>query len=253
MIFFIILHLTYTYYLSCIISFRELLVECGLGGHDENDNNSASTADHRVLIFAQHKSTLDLIENLVFKAHLPNISYLRLDGSVEASARYPIVSKFNSDMTIDVLLLTTHVGGLGLNLTTADTVIFMDPDWNPMKDLQAMDRAHRLGQKKVVTVYRLLLQDTLEDRIMSLQRWKTRIAGTVITQQNSDAVNHENILDLFEEDDEGAKKHQPKQAKRPKHNNNNKNISGSNVPDWHDENDGDLAAREAEYDEAFNQ
>lgn len=212
---------------------RELLVECGLG---ENDD---STMNHRILIFAQHKSTLDLIEELVFKAHLPQISYLRLDGGVETTARYPIVSKFNSDMTIDVLLLTTHVGGLGLNLTTADTVIFMDPDWNPMKDLQAMDRAHRLGQKRVVNVYRLLLQDTLEDRIMGLQRWKTKVAGTVITQQNSEAINHENLLDLFESDG-------------PDYKGIKGNKSTNGAPDWHVEDDSDLARREAEYAEEFS-
>lgn len=216
------------------------MVECGLGG----DGRDSIEGNHRVLVFAQHKTTLDLIEELVFKVHLPGISFLRLDGGVEPSARYPIVSKFNTDMTIDVLLLTTHVGGLGLNLTTADTVIFMDPDWNPMKDLQAMDRAHRLGQKRVVTVYRLLLQDTLEDRIMSLQRWKTRVAGTVITQQNSEAVNHENLLDLFDDDlvettgnDDKSKKAKGK---------------SSGGPEWHVEDDADLAAREAEYEEEFN-
>lgn len=174
---------------------RELLLECGLG-----EEGSISGEGHRVLIFAQHKSTLDLIESLVFKAHLPQISYLRLDGNVEASARFPIVTKFNSDPTIDVLLLTTHVGGLGLNLTAADTVIFMDPDWNPMKDLQAMDRAHRLGQKRVVNVYRLLLKDTLEERIMGLQRWKLHVANTVVSQQNSSlqSMNTDDIMNLFE-------------------------------------------------------
>lgn len=228
--------------------YRELLVECGLGNEE---NEVSSEGNHRVLIFAQHKSTLDLIEELVFKPHLTNISYLRLDGSVEASARYPIVSKFNIDMTIDVLLLTTHVGGLGLNLTTADTVIFMDPDWNPMKDLQAMDRAHRLGQKRVVTVYRLLLQDTLEDRIMSLQRWKTRVAGTVITQQNSEAINHENLLDLFDEDDQDKAKVKAKGLTTEQQKQQKKKSSDKSVPDWHNEDDSDLAAREAEYEQEF--
>lgn len=215
------------------------MVECGLGDEDSD------SANHRVLIFAQHKTTLDLIEEVVFKAHLPQISYMRLDGGVEPTARYPIVSKFNTDMTIDVLLLTTHVGGLGLNLTTADTVIFMDPDWNPMKDLQAMDRAHRLGQKRVVNVYRLLLRDTLEDRIMSLQRWKTKVAGTVISQQNSEAVNHENLLDLFDEEEATTTTTKSEASRRGK-------SSGGHGPEWHVEDDSDLAAREAEYAEEFN-
>ena len=64
------------------------------------------------------------------------------------------------------LLLTTHVGGLGLNLTGADTVIFVEHDWNPSRDLQAMDRAHRLGQRRIVTVYRLITRGTLEEKIM---------------------------------------------------------------------------------------
>ena len=74
--------------------------------------------------------------------------------------------RFNNDPSIDLLLMTTHVGGLGLNLTGADTVIFVEHDWNPMKDLQAMDRAHRIGQRRVVNVYRLVTRGTLEEKIM---------------------------------------------------------------------------------------
>jgi TATA-binding protein-associated factor len=97
---------------------------------------------------------------------MPSVTYLRLDGTIPPVQRHTIVSRFNSDPSIDVLLLTTQVGGLGLNLTGADTVIFVEHDWNPMKDLQAMDRAHRIGQKKVVNVYRLITRATLEEKIM---------------------------------------------------------------------------------------
>lgn len=97
---------------------------------------------------------------------MPNVTYLRLDGNTDQGKRHDIVTQFNADPSIDVLLLTTHVGGLGLNLTGADTVIFMEHDWNPMKDLQAMDRAHRIGQKRVVNVYRLITRGTLEEKIM---------------------------------------------------------------------------------------
>jgi TATA-binding protein-associated factor len=97
---------------------------------------------------------------------MPSVTYLRLDGTIPPVQRHSIVSRFNSDPSIDVLLLTTQVGGLGLNLTGADTVIFVEHDWNPMKDLQAMDRAHRIGQKKVVNVYRLITRATLEEKIM---------------------------------------------------------------------------------------
>jgi TATA-binding protein-associated factor len=109
---------------------------------------------------------LDLIENHLFKTLMPSVTYMRMDGQTEASKRHAVVQTFNGDPSIDVLLLTTQVGGLGLNLTGADTVIFVDHDWNPMKDLQAMDRAHRLGQKKVVNVYRLITRGTLEEKIM---------------------------------------------------------------------------------------
>merc|ERR1719273_2800538 len=119
---------------------------------------------------------MDIVETDLLKAHLPTISYLRLDGSVPAASRHTIVSKFNSDPSIDLLLLSTSVGGLGLNLTGADTVIFIEHDWNPMKDLQAMDRAHRIGQKKVVNVYRLITRNTLEEKIMSLQQFKIHTA-----------------------------------------------------------------------------
>ena len=97
---------------------------------------------------------------------MDNVSYLRLDSSLSAIDRFNTVNLFNTDPSIDLLLLTTHIGGLGLNLTGADTVIFVEHDWNPSKDLQAMDRAHRIGQKKVVNVYRLITRNTVEEKIM---------------------------------------------------------------------------------------
>ena len=109
---------------------------------------------------------IELIQEQLFAKELPNVTFMRLDGSVPQDKRHDIVTKFNSDPSIDCLLLTTQVGGLGLNLTGADTVIFVEHDWNPMKDLQAMDRAHRLGQKRVVNVYRLITKGTLEEKIM---------------------------------------------------------------------------------------
>jgi TATA-binding protein-associated factor len=85
-----------------------------------------------------------------------------MHASLTGQQRFELVEKFNTDTTISVIIMTTSVGGLGLNLTGADTVIFMEHDWNPMKDLQAIDRAHRIGQKRRVNVYRLILRDTLE-------------------------------------------------------------------------------------------
>ncbi|KAI7882056.1 hypothetical protein K492DRAFT_145458 [Lichtheimia hyalospora FSU 10163] len=184
---------------------KQLLGECGIGATTtESESDPAAMAagavsQHRALIFCQLKTMLDIIENDLFKKLMPTVSYMRLDGSVDASKRHDIVQKFNADPSIDVLLLTTHVGGLGLNLTGADTVIFVEHDWNPMKDLQAMDRAHRLGQKKVVNVYRLITRGTLEEKIMGLQKFKLNIANTIVNQQNSglQSMDTDQILDLF--------------------------------------------------------
>ena len=94
---------------------------------------------------------IDIIETELL-TKMSNVTHLRLDGTIPPSERFNVVRKFNNDPSIDILLLTTQIGGLGLNLTGADTVIFVEHDWNPQKDLQAMDRAHRIGQKKQVKV-----------------------------------------------------------------------------------------------------
>ncbi|ORZ06342.1 hypothetical protein BCR41DRAFT_311626, partial [Lobosporangium transversale] len=156
---------------------KQLLIDCGIGLKSISESNAdveaslitgggSAVSQHRALVFCQQKAMLDIIENDLLRPLLPSVSYMRLDGAVDSSRRHGIVQKFNADPSIDLLLLTTHVGGLGLNLTGADTVIFVEHDWNPMKDLQAMDRAHRLGQKKVVNVYRLITKGTLEEKIM---------------------------------------------------------------------------------------
>ena len=147
---------------------RQLLLDCGIGLPRETKLGAEADdySQRRVLIFCQLRPMLDLIAQQLFGKHMPTVTYMRLDGSTDPKKRHAIVQTFNSDPRIDVLLLTTSVGGLGLNLTGADTVIFVDHDWNPMKDLQAMDRAHRLGQRKVVNVYRLITRGTLEEKIM---------------------------------------------------------------------------------------
>ncbi|XP_012935979.1 TATA-binding protein-associated factor 172 [Aplysia californica] len=199
---------------------RQLLNDCGIGvagsvpggGGISSSSSSGPSGgvdsvpvvnQHRVLLFCQLKSMLDIVEKDLLRTRMPSVTFLRLDGSVPAGSRHDIVRRFNSDPSIDILLLTTHVGGLGLNLTGADTVIFVEHDWNPMKDLQAMDRAHRIGQKKVVNVYRLITRGTLEEKIMGLQKFKMAVANTVITQENSSlqTMGTDQLLDLFVLDD----------------------------------------------------
>ncbi|PWY76327.1 putative TBP associated factor [Aspergillus heteromorphus CBS 117.55] len=182
---------------------RDLLLDCGIGVDPPTEGDLSTGASyvspHRALVFCQMKEMLDIVQSEVFRKLLPSVQYLRLDGSVEATKRQDIVNRFNSDPSYDVLLLTTSVGGLGLNLTGADTVIFVEHDWNPQKDIQAMDRAHRIGQKKVVNVYRLITRGTLEEKILNLQRFKIDVASTVVNQQNAglNTMDTDQLLDLF--------------------------------------------------------
>ncbi|KAI0462311.1 hypothetical protein LJB42_004399 [Komagataella kurtzmanii] len=206
-----------------LVSLKTLLLECGIGSNDENSEEGFGSSlkrqqqqlvtgsegvisQHRALIFCQLKDMLDMVENDLLRKHMPSVTYMRLDGSTDPHSRQSIVRKFNEDPSIDLLLLTTKVGGLGLNLTGADTVIFVEHDWNPMNDLQAMDRAHRLGQKKVVNVYRLITQNTLEERIMGLQKFKMNIASSVVNQQNAGLASMDTgqLLDLFNVEDENG-------------------------------------------------
>ncbi|PWY95771.1 hypothetical protein BO94DRAFT_600390, partial [Aspergillus sclerotioniger CBS 115572] len=182
---------------------RDLLLDCGIGVEPPTEGDLSTGASyvspHRALVFCQMKEMLDIVQSEVLRKLLPSVQYLRLDGGVEATKRQDIVNRFNSDPSYDVLLLTTSVGGLGLNLTGADTVIFVEHDWNPQKDIQAMDRAHRIGQKKVVNVYRLITRGTLEEKILNLQRFKIDVASTVVNQQNAglNTMDTDQLLDLF--------------------------------------------------------
>ena len=185
---------------------KQILIDCGIGVDAEEEKaseeakpNPAAGWGHRVLVFSQLKSLLDLVESELFTSQMRDVSWLRLDGSVAPSQRFEVVRKFNADPSIDVLLLTTHVGGLGLNLTSADTVVFLEHDWNPQKDLQAMDRAHRLGQRRTVNVYRILTRGTLEEKIMSLQRFKLDVANAVVNADNASmsAMDTGQMLELF--------------------------------------------------------
>merc|ERR1712224_4758 len=108
------------------------------------------------------------------------LRYLRLDGSTKLEDRRDMVDSFQQNDEIFAFLLSTRAGGLGINLTAADTVIFYESDWNPTMDQQAMDRAHRLGQTKKVTVYRLICKGTIEERILQRAEEKSEIQRMVI-------------------------------------------------------------------------
>ena len=133
---------------------------------------------HRVLLYFQMTRMIDLMEEyLTYR----NYKYLRLDGSTKLEDRRDTVHDFQTRPDIFIFLLSTRAGGLGINLTSADTVIFYDSDWNPTIDSQAMDRAHRLGQTKQVTVYRMITRGTIEERIRKRALQKEEVQRVVIS------------------------------------------------------------------------
>uniref|UniRef100_F6SWL4 TATA-binding protein-associated factor 172 n=1 Tax=Ciona intestinalis TaxID=7719 RepID=F6SWL4_CIOIN len=194
---------------SKLTALQQLLLDCGIGKTGDSLSEESVANQHRALVFCQHRNLLNIIENDLLRQLMPGVTYLRLDGGVPSNQRYSIVSKFNNDPSIDLLLLTTKVGGLGLNLTGADTVIFVEHDWNPMVDLQAMDRAHRIGQKKVVNVYRIITRGTMEEKILGLQEFKLNVANTIVGDDNRgiQSMGTNQVLDLFNVDQSTPKSH----------------------------------------------
>ncbi|GFZ17692.1 chromatin remodeling 8 [Actinidia rufa] len=116
---------------------------------------------HRVLLFAQTQQMLDILENFL---NADGYSYRRMDGMTPVKQRMPLIDEFNNSDDVFIFILTTKVGGLGTNLTGANRVIIFDPDWNPSTDMQARERAWRIGQTKDVTVYRLITRGTIEEK-----------------------------------------------------------------------------------------
>jgi DNA helicase INO80 len=170
--------------------------------------------NHRVLLFAQMTKMLNILEDYM---NYRKYKYLRLDGSSTIMDRRDMVNDFQSRSDIFVFLLSTRAGGLGINLTAADTVIFYESDWNPTLDLQAMDRAHRLGQTKDVTVYRLICKETVEEKILQRASQKNTVQQLVMTggHVQGDLLAPEDVVSLLIDDPqlEQKLKEIPAQAK----------------------------------------
>ena len=132
---------------------------------------------HRVLLFSQTRQMLDILERLVQRQ---GWGYLRMDGNTNVGARPAMIERFNTDENVFIFLLTTRTGGLGISLTGANRVVLFDPDWNPQTDIQARERAWRLGQKRAVTIYRLVTTGTIEEKIYQRQIFKTAISNRVL-------------------------------------------------------------------------
>lgn len=158
--------------------------------------------DHRVLIYFQMTRMMDLMEEyLIYRQY----KYLRLDGSSKLEDRRDMVMDWQTRPDIFIFILSTRAGGLGINLTAADTVVFYDHDWNPSNDAQAMDRAHRLGQTRQVTVYRLITRGTIDERIVQLARVKKDVQDIVVGNKNfTDVTKPSEIVQLLLNEDQLA-------------------------------------------------
>ena len=133
---------------------------------------------HRVLMFFQMTQIMNIMEDFL---RMRGITFLRLDGSTKADDRSELLKQFNApNSPFFCFLLSTRAGGLGLNLQTADTVIIYDSDWNPHQDLQAQDRAHRIGQKNEVRILRLISSNSVEEKILERAQYKLDMDGKVI-------------------------------------------------------------------------
>ena len=161
----------------------ELINECAAGGH-------------KALLFSQFTSMLAIIAE---KLKALNIGYFLLQGDTRPEERLELVNKFNEG-NVPIFLISLKAGGTGLNLTAADTVIHYDPWWNLSAQNQASDRAHRIGQKSVVHVYKLILKDTIEEKIVLMQQRKKDLFDSIICEGEVDItkMSKEEILSLLE-------------------------------------------------------
>ena len=149
---------------------------------------------HKALVFSQFVKHLKLVEEYLTNA---GVSYQYLDGSTPAAAREKRIAAFQAGAG-DVFLISLKAGGVGLNLTAADYVIHLDPWWNPAAEDQASDRAHRIGQTRPVTIYRLVTQGTIEEQIVDLHHHKRDLADRLLEGADAPArLNAEELLNLL--------------------------------------------------------
>ncbi|XP_026818063.1 lymphoid-specific helicase-like [Rhopalosiphum maidis] len=159
---------------------------------------------HKVLLFSTMTQLLDLIEEfLIFRSY----EYTRLDGTMKIKDRVEAINTFTDDPNCLLMLISTRAGGLGLNLTAADTVIIFDSDWNPQCDLQAQDRCHRIGQVKPVVVYRFCTKSTVDEKILAHTVAKRKLEkivignGTFNRNTKIDLSNIKELMNLLESSD----------------------------------------------------
>ena len=158
---------------------------------------SALEGEHRVLLFSQFTSMLDILQQELVAE---NIGYYRIDGSTSKEKRLELVNDFNDGRdNVNVFLISLKAGGTGLNLTGADVVIHFDPWWNVAAQNQATDRAHRIGQTKVVSVYKIIAKDTIEEKILKMQEDKKNLAENILSGETGGLVgmSREEVMALL--------------------------------------------------------
>ena len=161
------------------------------------ENIQRNDPNEKTIIFSQFTSLLDLLEIPISKT---GIKYRRYDGGMSASKRNEALIDFQENDSIKVLLVSLKAGNFGLNLVAASQVIIFDPFYNPFVEFQAIDRAHRIGQQRPVVVHRLVVADTVEDRVLALQEKKrTLIEGALDenAQRNVGRLNNRDLGFLF--------------------------------------------------------
>ena len=175
--------------LTGLLRLRQVCCDLRLVGIDKEEASAkldlldelleeAIDGEHRVLVFSQFVSMLHIIRERLEKLEIP---FCYLDGSTKQ--RQEIVDRFQGDSAIPVFLISLKAGGVGLNLSAADTVVHFDPWWNPAVEAQATDRAHRIGQTRVVTAYKLITRDTVEEKILRLQEKKRAAIDAAIESE----------------------------------------------------------------------
>merc|ERR1712048_1102353 len=151
---------------------------------------------HRALIFVQTVQMLDVIQHWMVNS---GYTHLRIDGKTPVKRRLKMIEEFNGNENLFAMILTTRVGGVGLNIIGADRVVIFDPDWNPMTDVQARERAWRIGQKRDVAVYRLVLTGTIEEKIYQRQVYKHFLSQKVLNDpRQRQFFKWSDLADLFD-------------------------------------------------------
>ena len=156
---------------------------------------SAISGGHKILLFSQFTSMLAIIEEALKER---KTAYYKITGETSKQERLAMVKQFSEDDT-PVFLISLKAGGVGLNLTGADVVIHYDPWWNVAVQNQATDRAHRIGQTKKVTVYKMIAKGTIEEKIVKLQESKKDLADNIINGENGGigGFSREELMDLL--------------------------------------------------------